>query len=331
MAPCPAEPTFNHSALIEGARCPMCKCSTTASSSGAPQQPTGIGSQLTYRSQYTPVTASAITAVRQITGNGNTARSQSITSTRTSIPASVTQHPRSFKFTIRVAHANYEGDPPKTSWTVWTEGWTVAILANSVTSYWELKETFRSQGQSQNIPYLNAMTSPDGYGHWSLTNHHLDSKSPNIQLFCTWVGEMPIEEIISTQDFKMTKGISAYPVTLLWFPEMKDPDCLSFNSGKCALCDDLLPAGGSPSMPFNISDSDSVDLPSLKELLAPSAPTQIQVKDKAKTGHKRQISDAIPRAEREVARAPVVLESKEGDTQEGTRRSGRVRKPKSRD
>jgi hypothetical protein len=65
-----------------------------------------------------------------------------------------------------------------------------------------------------------------------------------------------------------------------------------------------------------------------ERLNAPPVPTKKQAKDKGKGPHKRQISEAIPRAEREIERAPVTGQDA---TQAGTRKSARPRKPKSRE
>jgi hypothetical protein len=90
---------------------------------------------------------------------------------------------------------------------------------------------------------------------------------------------------------------------------MQDPDTFTIGSDAYAFGDaSLLPARGS-SLTFT-------ELSSLAEPLelitaagptavpAPQAPTKKQAKSKAKGPHKRQISEAIPRAEREVARVP---------------------------
>jgi hypothetical protein len=175
MAPCPIANAFDHSILIAGSQCPFCNASPADSSSTAsntPQQP------LPSQSQYTPVTAGTVAALRQTVGQGNAARARAVASARASNPALGPQLPTMYKFAVRVAHASYEGDPPMTKWAVWAEGWTVAITHNSTTSFYTLKDTLRSQGQSQFIPYFNAMTRPQGYGHWTLATNHLDAKSP---------------------------------------------------------------------------------------------------------------------------------------------------------
>src|SRR5271155_5293298 len=61
---------------------------------------------------------------------------------------------------------------------------------------------------------------------------------------------------------------------------------------------------------------------------APPAPTKKQAKSKAKGPHKRQISETVPRTEREVARVPQEAAAEAVD--DGLRKSARPRKPKSR-
>jgi hypothetical protein len=171
--------------------------------------------------------------------------------------------------------------------------------------------TLRSQGQSQFIPYFNAMTQPQGYGHWTLATNHLHPKSPAPQLWCTWEGEYIIQDIIALQDFKLAKGVTTYPVTLLWYPKMQDPDSFTISSDAYAFGDaSLLPARGSSPTFTELSslpeplDSITAVGPTTVPAPAPPAPTKKQAKGKAKGPHKRQISEAIPRTEREIARVP---------------------------
>jgi hypothetical protein len=97
----------------------------------------------------------------------------------------------------------------------------------------------------------------------------------------------------------------------------------------------LLPTRGSSPTMTEIFDSDGLpfsenplDMASAETPNAPPAPTKKQAKGKGKGPHKRQISEAIPRAEREVERAPVTAQV---TTQAETRKSARSRKPKSRE
>jgi len=46
-----------------------------------------------------------------------------------------------------------------------------------------------AKDQAQFIPYVDGMTRPEGYGHWTLSTNHLDPKSPEPQLWCTWESE----------------------------------------------------------------------------------------------------------------------------------------------
>jgi hypothetical protein len=327
MAPCPIANAFDHSILIAGSQCPFCHASPAGSSSTAsniPREP------LSGQSQYTPVTAGTVAALRQTVGQGNAARAKAVASARATLGP---QLPTVYKFAVRVAHASYEGDPPMTKWTVWAEGWTVAITHNSATSFYTLKDTLRSQGQSQFIPYFNTMTRPEGYGHWTLAANHLDAKSPAPQLWCTWEGEYTIQDIIALQDFKLAKGVTTYPVTLLWYLKMQDPDSFTIGSDACAFGDaSLLSARGSSPTFTELSllpePSEFIAAIGPTAVPAPPAPTEKQAKSKAKGPHKRQISEAIPRVEREVARVPQEATVKAVD--DSLRKSTRPRKPKSR-
>ena len=86
------------------------------------------------------------------------------------------------------------------------------------------------------------MTRPQEYGHWTLAINHLDPKSPAPQLWCTWEAEYTIQDIIALQDFKLAKGVTTYPVTLLWYPKMQDPDSFTVSSDAYAFGDASLPA-----------------------------------------------------------------------------------------
>jgi hypothetical protein len=205
MAPCPIATAFNHSLLIEGSLCPFCNSgpagpSSAASSAVAPSQPQATHSG---QSQYTPIKTGTLAALRQTSGNANAARAGAISTTRVTNLASQPQLPSIYKFAVRVAHASYIGDPPMTKWTVWTEGWTVAITYNSLTSFYTFKDTLRHQGQAQFIPYFDGMTRPQRYGYWTLSTNYLDPKSPAPQLWCTWESEYTIQDIITLQGYKL--------------------------------------------------------------------------------------------------------------------------------
>jgi hypothetical protein len=120
-----------------------------------------------------------------------------------------------------------------------------------------LKETFRAKGQAQYIDYLDNITGPQGRGHWTLSTNHLAPNNPAPQIWCTWEGAYRIQDAVLMQDYppptgangKARAGIPTYPVTLLWYPRIRqDSDshrpggsasgsspgasCTSQNSGK---------------------------------------------------------------------------------------------------
>jgi hypothetical protein len=157
------------------------------------------------------------------------------------------------------------------------------------------------------------------------------------------------------------KSILTYPVTLLWYPRIrKDSDELSLSSWRWAVAEEsLLPArGSSPGFQRYPSISEA----GLEEIAGPPEPRnpaakgkgKSKGKEKEKVAHKRQISEAIPRNERdngglsrpEAAPARIQESTQEGTqegtraagqeagqkgAQAGTRKSGRARKPKSHD
>jgi hypothetical protein len=50
------------------------------------------------------------------------------------------------------------------------------------------------------------------------------------QLWYTWANEYTIREIVLLQDYKLAKGMTTYPVTLLLYPNMRDPDSYTVTS-----------------------------------------------------------------------------------------------------
>jgi hypothetical protein len=224
------------------------------------------------------------------------------------------------------------------------------------------KETFRVKGQAQYIDYLDNITGPQGRGHWTLSTNHLAPNNPAPQIWCTWEGAYRIQDAVLMQDYppptgangKARIGIPTYPVTLLWYPKIRqDSDSWSLSSFSWAMAEkSLLPAkGSSPGLqpcPSPPRDPAAAAAAPPEAPPAPRAPVKTAANGKAKEAHKRQISQAIPRNERdngELSRPNVAPASsrstqegtqagaREGaqeGTQEGTRKSVRARKPKSR-
>jgi hypothetical protein len=138
--------------------------------------------------------------------------------------------------------------------------------------------------------------------------------------------------------------IPTYPVTLLWYPRMKETGPKNYG-GYAWAEESLLPGGTSPPIIFNDDDDDLV---SVSELFARADPDPTTATATPAAGtHKRQISEAIPREERPngpetTPAAPQqqasggAQEAQGADTGAGTgadavndtRKSGRVRKPK---
>jgi hypothetical protein len=130
----------------------------------------------------------------------------------------------------------------------------------------------------------------------------------------------------------LAKGVITYLVILLWYLKMQDPDSFIVSSDAYAFDNaNLLPARDSSPTFTELSS-----LPEPLELItaagptavpAPPAPTKKQTKSKAKGPHRRRISAAVPKAEREVTRLPQEAAKAVDDD---LRKSARPRKPKSR-
>src|SRR3954453_1621628 len=124
------------------------------------------------------------------------------------------------------------------------------------------------------------------------------------------------------------RSIPTYPVTLLWYPRIrKDSDGLSLSSWRWAVAEEsLLPArGSSPGFQRHpsISEAGSEEIARPPELRNPAA--EGEDKEKEKVAHKRQISEAIPRNERDnggLSRPEAVSVRTQESTQEGTQAVG---------
>ena len=121
---------------------------------------------------------------------------------------------------------------------------------------------------------------------------------------------------------KARAGIPTYLVTLLWYPRIRKlSDSWSLGSCEWAMAEEsLLPARGlSPGFQrYSLP-------PEVPTVPAASTTVNTAKISKAMGAHKRQISEAIPRNEREngeLSRPGAALVS-----QEGTRKSVRARKP----
>ncbi len=159
--------------------------------------------------------------------------------------------------------------------------------------------------------------------------NHLDPKTPIPRLWRPWEGAILIGDALRTAAYplpsKKTGGRRYYEVTLLWLPPRPEDSISGLISGP-------------PSEPASSrrGSSDTLESFDIRALIS-RAPTPKQ------TSHKRQISEAIPRNERqnspETAPAGVLEqgpEHTEEDTQQegaagtGPRKSGKAKKPKQR-
>ena len=60
--------------------------------------------------------------------------------------------PDLYMFNVRVAHAIPVLGSAQRNYQVWTEGWTVALAGSKTTSFWRLKDIFRSAFQDYKLP-----------------------------------------------------------------------------------------------------------------------------------------------------------------------------------
>jgi hypothetical protein len=277
----------------------------SASNNTPLQQPIATAST---QAQYTPIPPGTVTTLRQTIGTGNALKSKSSGPTHPLPPTlDVT------KFHVRVAHAKYSGTPPVTTWTVFNDGWFVAINNNTPVTFEALKETFGAKGQAQYIDYLNNNTGPQGRGYWTLSTNHLAANNPAPQIWCTWEGAYRIQGAVLMKGYppppgangKAGAGISTYPMTLLWYPRIRpDSDSWRLSSFGWATAEEsLLPAKGSSpeyqrySSPPGHPTASAAAPP--EALLAPSTSVKTAANGKAKEAHKRQISQEIPRNKRD--------------------------------
>jgi hypothetical protein len=93
--------------------------------------------------QYTPI-LTGILAVLRNSGYINISRVKAINAARVNTTAITARTPNIYKFNIRVAHASFIKGKSKLDYRVWTEGWTVALVGSATTTFWRLKEYFRS-------------------------------------------------------------------------------------------------------------------------------------------------------------------------------------------
>jgi hypothetical protein len=171
-----------------------------------------------------------------------------------------------------------------------------------------------------------------------LSTNHLDVKKPAPQLWTTWDDDMTIADIVSMQDYKLPRGTTCYPVTLIYYPKQRDPDTYTERSFSLACGDDTLLPGASSTNPH-----EELWVPDLPEGLPQDPPTATETSANAEAshGHKRTISEVVPRGEREAEREiergnPQEQAHVDGDgevneiAQGGVRRSGRGPKPSKR-
>jgi hypothetical protein len=229
---------------------------------------------------------------------------------------------------VKVAHAVFQQGSSIPTFTLFTESWQYTITPGKL--YRDSSLTVFILNDSRNVnppfslPHWDVAVWPTGDGDWTLAANHLITAKSSPQLYRPWRGEITIEDIIDLQGYHLRKKGTAYPTTLIWYPN-PDPDRFQNNSDPG----------------IYISDDDD-DLPSLAALFSgnkgnekatkpPTAHPQPAPESNTNTTHKRKISIAIPTPERPNAREKDTVGGDDdvavrGNDNVTARRSSRVRK-----
>jgi hypothetical protein len=303
------------------------------------------------QAQFTPVAQT----LRQTIGQVHPHRTANPASTAT--PAKVVET----KFQVRIAHGSHETATKTLTWQVYPDTWSVRVNNAIATTWFDFIWGFKSSGYNLQLSHINALLDINGDGKWAVTTNWLDKKNPIPRYWQPWSGARLISDALKDTDYpalsKTAGPRQCYEVTLLWCPEqsrrLSISSLESFSSVRDLLAPQAPPgvAGPPPAMPETLAPPEVAGPPpAMPEMVAPPAaaitedPPTARPKPAANTAHKRQISEAIPRNERPIARQarpePAERDARE-DHQEGAegdaaadittvRRSGRAPKPKQR-
>jgi len=318
---CLIQPTFLHSSLVASASCPFCQ-QVYAPSEQAP------GLSVT-QSQYTPITTAPVQSFRQTIGSASSFRTLKPSFSNISGANSALG---STMFAVRVAYARYlpQKDPfipAQINWTVFNDTqWPAEISNSTPLTYWTFKQRLVKAGDAQCVGYITRLIYPVEPGKFIVSTNHLDSKHPTPSIWGKWSDEILIQDALTKTDYAPAgkKGNPApYPVTLLWYPDQETEQPLLRERARSVHTiatesilsepvDDLYLIGLQAT-----ARGRQAALEAPPEAVGPSETTPA-------SGHKRQISEAIPSNER-------ANEAQQEGTQEaGGRRSARARKPKVR-
>jgi hypothetical protein len=258
--------------------------------------------------------------------------------------------PEFFKFLLKIAHARIDQGKNSTyNWTVFSDSYVVTLKSDVQVEFRVLKNTFRAQAQKYHIRALRQQTQPQGRGRWGLTSNHLNPDRPEPRLWIPWKGLQFIHQVLARQDYPPLPPVTnqrkksvqnTYPVTLCWYEnpprDNKDDETVSWSSALFPYSNNDLLADQSVSRPtspsFSVPDSLDEEFPPLRrprsqlpasvDAEAPSGPEATsapspQAATLSEQGlHKRQISEAIPREERENERTEGARIAQETPQQE---------------
>ena len=326
-------PTFLHSSLTVGATCPICKQVYSP-----PEQTPGLS---VIQAQYTPTTTGIGPNLRQTIGSVNGFRNPRPSSTAVSSGTpGITSSLKDTLFGVRIAYASYlpqkgSGMPPQIMWELYNPDWIARIPSTVPLTYYSFKTKLLKQGEDQHLEYITRLCSPIANGKWLVSTNHLETKNPIPRIWSQWKDEILIGDALTRVDYPpVSKKVTErppYAVTLLWYPDQETDEPLPPHRARSVntiSTDELL----EPTMEtdeyflgLQATARARAALEAPPETSEASEATPVPTRSAADSGHKRQISEAIPSNER----ANGTLE--EGQTeQEGSRRSARPRKPKLR-
>ena len=329
-----------HQYITSGKPCAVCSwvpyhlpSDARESSPAVPPAPVTAVSQ----AQFTPVAQT----LRQTIGQVHPHRTANPASTTTPLKVVET------KFQVRIAHGTHETAIKTLAWQVYPDTWSARFNNATATTWYEFIWKLKSSGYDLQLRHIDALLNTSGDGKWAVSTNWLDKKNPIPRYWQPWSETRLILDALKDTDYpapsKTAGPRQCYEVTLLWCPEQsRRHSILSISSLESfPSVGDLL----TPRAPPEVAGPP----PAVPETVAPpaaaitEAPPVARPKPAANTAHKRQISEAMPRNERPIARQ-ARPEPAEEDTREdrqrgaeggaaaGTaiRRSGRSRKPKQR-
>ena len=325
MVLCPVEKTFSHDYLPIGRPCPRCGGSPDVESSSASSSAPPASTSTSSMTAGTPATITSATSVGidsafliSKRASQAIALSASTTSRATAMARSASNAPpplpvKTVKFVVALVHVTWKGDVPE--FYSFPERWSCSVTYGTPLIQRELEHLLLNAGR--NTEFNNGLDNLYTHGgEFKLSSNFLTPKALIPILWSTWLGKMNVEDIVTHQGYK-TGNKGFFPVSLIWYPWQERATSPPFWDDK-----EQTPMPPSPT-----------PLPSIGDVIGMAVTG----------GHKRAISDAVPRSERpngrdngrdnkdhQVTEEDVEAEQAndgERDDGEAPRRSTRARKP----